>query len=920
MSAAALAGGRPVRHHPVHREAAMPIPLLLACLLLAAAAAGEAPAGIPLTIGIDHRGLLTIDGVLRADSQGSWGASNLVVRPPGGFAAQDFSLGGIVRDRGRTTGELATTPRLRLVETVSEAKDGTGRPWTRVAYELTPLSGGTASFDEVYALLPFAAADLAGGSLRLAGGRTLELPREPAGEVVLAPGEHEVELAWGGRRLRVRSEALRLSLHDLRPKTSAFQLRLAHPAPRDAAVLHLAYELSGEAQPYELAADGATWVELPAAGDAAPGGVLDLSVLPDAGAPTERVTVRDGHLALADGRRIRLLGGNLCYTANYLEHAAADRLAARFRALGWNAVRFHHTDVHLRKGDWQSQSSDDIDPANLDRLDYLFAAMKRAGLRITIDLYTQRRFGRGEIAGIDQAVEGEIKALVPIHEPAFAAWKKLVVKWLTHVNPYTGLAWKDDPALLSVCPLNEDSIASVWAAGPAKALYLERFAAWKRERGLNSTVDKPGDDPLFARFLIEVKTTSNRRIAAFLRDELGVTALLTGSNWWNTMPQAFARDGFDLVDNHQYADHPQPHWLPAKYNQQGNLGGHPTYMTPIFMASTRIFGKPFCVSEWNFCAPNRFRAEGGALMGAYAALQDWDALFRFAWAHDAALVEGGGPVRGFDIATDPLSQLSERQVALLFRRGDVAPARRRFVYGVTLADATRQGPGDMWGKGLFPHSFNALALVSQTGSQVIEGGRAVAGSFAGVIAPEAPAAEQLTGNPYLAPAQLPAVGDEVAADTGEIVLERKRGALRVATAASACVVAPGGGAWTAGDLSVADGDGFASLSVHALDGRPIAQSRRLLLLHLTDVANQGMRFASPARTTLLHWGAAPHLVRTGTVAVRLRSAIPGLRLFACDLAGRRVRPVDAAYADGAYAFRLAVSATSPHLVYELAAE
>lgn len=902
----------------------MPSPIAsMLCLVLAVAglAGGEAAPGVPIPIRIDHRGLLTIDGVLRANSEGGWGASNLVVKPIGGFAAQDYSLAGIVRDGARTTAEFATTPRLRMVEVAEQAKDAQGRACMRVAYELTPLQGAAANFEAVYVQLPLAAADAAGGSVSLSEGRRVTLPQQPAGEQIIAPGERSVELAWGKLRLRVASETLRIGIVDLRPKTSAFHIRLVHPAPTGAAPLRFSFDIAAEGEPHVVRADGSTWVELPAAGPPVPGGILDFSGLGGGPAGEEgRIAVRDGRFVLSgSGRRIRLVGGNLCYTANYLDQPVADRLAARFRAMGWNAVRFHHTDVHIRRGDWSSQSSDDIDPERLDRLDYLFAAMKKAGLYVTIDLYTQRRFGKGEIAGVDQAVEGDIKALVPIHEPAFAAWKKLVVKWMEHVNPYTGLAWKDDPALFSVCPLNEDSIASVWGGGPAKAMYLDRFAQWKRELGLESKTDRPGDDPLFARFLTEVKMASNRRIEAFLR-ELGVKAMLSGDNWWDTMAQTFTRDQLDVVDNHQYSDHPQPHWLPSRYNQQGNLTGHPTYMTPVFMASTRILGKPFTVSEWNYCAPNRFRAEGGALMGAYAALQDWDGLFRFAWAHDAKLVDGDQPLRGFDIATDPLNQLAERQVVLLFRRGDVAVARRSYVYGVTMADAVRQGVGDMWSKGIFPHRFNALALLSRTGSQVIEGDRRIAGSYDGVVAAERPSDAALAGNPFLALADTPAVGDQAASDTGEITLDRKAGILRVATPASACIVGPGGRELEAGALALAGGDGFASVSLHAMDGRPIADSGRLLLLHLTDVLNQDMAFASPERTTLLSWGGPQRLVRTGSAAVRVRCATAGLRVFACDPAGARLHPVEATHADGVYAFRIAVTRESPCMVYELARE
>lgn len=54
----------------------------------------------------------------------------------------------------------------------------------------------------------------------------------------------------------------------------------------------------------------------------------------------------DGTLGFekAPGKRIRLYGANICFSACYLEKAEADKLAADFRKLGYNSLRIHHYD------------------------------------------------------------------------------------------------------------------------------------------------------------------------------------------------------------------------------------------------------------------------------------------------------------------------------------------------------------------------------------------------------------------------------------------------------------------------------------------------------------------------------------------------------------------------------------------------
>ncbi|MBN2710984.1 MAG: cellulase family glycosylhydrolase [Planctomycetes bacterium] len=895
--------------------------IMLVCALFIPKAAEAGDGTISAPVSVDHRGLLEISGILRGNSEAKWGASNLIIKPYGGWAAQDYCLKNIKKSGGTITADFNTKPAVKMIETIKEAKNAKGMKSYRVSYKLTTTDGAAASYERVYVFFPFASADYAGGKAILDDGSSIDLPKDGAGSISLPHATKSLTITNGKNSFTVKSDSLLISINDLRPKSTSFQICLDYPKPQNVSSMQMDFEVSAEVLPYEVKADGKEWFELPYAKDIEPGSVLDFSFLSDAPAGKHgRIVNKNGHFAYEQtGERVKLIGTNLCYTANYLEKAEADKLADRFRKTGYNVVRFHHTDVHIRKGSWNSQKSDDIDPAYLDKLDYTFAAMKKAGMYVTIDLYTQRRFGKGEIAGVDKVVEGEIKGLVPIHEPAFEAWKKLAVKWLNHVNPYTGLAWKDDPALLSICPLNEDSIFCAWG-GVAKPFYLKRFDEWKKEKGLASTGSDLGKDPIFAQFLLEVKMESNRKIEKFLR-ELGVKAMITGSNWWDTMGQTFTRDQFDLVDNHQYSDHPQPHWLPSKYNQGSNLKSHYTYMTPIFMASTRVFGKPFTVSEYNYCAPNQYRAEGGALMGAYASLQDWDGLFRFAWSHDSKRVEAGVRMSGFDMSSDPISQLSERQIVLMFRRGDVASGTKKYVYGVTMKDATKQGVGDMWGKGIFPHPFNAMALVSQTGSQIVEGERKVTGTFDGVVANDDAVTEaNCGGNAKMKLADLPKVGGEVVSDTGQIRFNKDKGYIKVASPKTECIASMKGQNLTADNLSISDNNSFCSVSASSMDAGNLADSGRVLILHLTNVLNSGEKFTSKSMTTLTGLGDLPYIVSAGSVKIGLKNTNAGMKLYACDTSGKRIGEIKTAYADGVYQFTAEISSGNRAMVYELVKE
>ncbi|MDR1283859.1 MAG: hypothetical protein LBK99_24035, partial [Opitutaceae bacterium] len=465
-----------------------------------------------------------------------------------------------------------------------------------------------------------------------------------------------------------------------------------------------------------VVAPGPEWAAWEHSVEIEPGGVFDFSFLADApaGKHGPLVATPAGHFGFADrpGERVRLWGVNLCFSANYLEPDEAERLAARLAVSGYNTVRFHHYDRDLVA---KEKRSGDFDPAQLAKLDGLFAAMKRHGLYVNIDLFTLRGFNSDEMAalGIDPGydIQAQFKALVPISEEAFTDWTKFAACLLSHRNPHTGLTWAEDPALFGICPVNEDTLAAWVNRAPAiRQRYEEAFSAWWE--GFSNREKSGGDrDTGFNLFLHERQIASDARMHAFLRS-LGVKALLTGTNFHNTQALAFVRERYDYVDNHQYWDHPQfpeKEWaLPFGFAQGSALRA--AAQTPRGLMPARVWGKPYVVSEFNYVRPNRYRAEGGVLMPAFASLQDWDGVYNFEYASSRASAVAGGVTGTFALADDPVGLMADRVGALLFRRGDIAPAKHAIGYAV-------QAPGAFGARERdFPAMFSRLGLVVRIGS------------------------------------------------------------------------------------------------------------------------------------------------------------------------------------------------------------
>lgn len=643
------------------------------------------------------------------------------------------------------------------------------------------------------------------------------------------------------------------------------------------------------------------------------GSALDFSSLVDGPAGKYGpVVLREGHFEFEKkpGERVRFFGPNLCFTANFQEKAACERLAERLVRMGYNTVRFHHYDAGIV--DKTAPKSTTLDPVPLDKLDYLFHCLKQKGIYISIDLYTIRRLKKGEIPEVNEEIYQEFKGLVPLLDSAMANWQEFARNLLTHRNPYTGLTWADDPALFSICTLNEDITYVSWNRTPAvRELYEARFEEWAKERNVDMN-DEEQKSGAFTRFLTDLHIAAFDKELHFLKDELGVKALITDVNNVNKVPQTLVRDRLQYVDNHTYWDHPrfiEQKWrLPFGYKNESAVRSDAA--VPRGLMPARIFGKPYMITEWNYCAPNHFRAEGGPLMGAYAALQDWDGLYRFAYSHQDKNTQEESAVGGFDIATDPLNLLSERIALLMFQRGDVKPATTTIPFVVTEASAD-EPQAYKWGTGDYPREFSKLGLAVKIGSVALTGDRSLPSSFPCAVAIEDIPAAKLAGRTLfelptkveegepdpLAPLLAAKVVDSTRIDTekrvytsetGEIQLDAEAGTCRIVTACSECFILPEKMRMQ-GDSVIADNDGgFAVVYVGSVDGRPIRESSRLLVMHLTDIQNTKVKFRGDDHKILDSRGELPHLVRRGSASVLIKLAnTADARAWAIDVGGTR---------------------------------
>lgn len=605
---------------------------------------------------------------------------------------------------------------------------------------------------------------------------------------------------------------------------------------------------------------------------------------------------RAGNLTFekAPEKRVRFYGVNLCFQANFTNKKSMDTLADTLVLNGYNAVRFHHYDSDLL--DRKAPDSLTFDKQKLDCLDYLFSALKKRGIYITIDFYSCRVLKSGDNIPETASVEQEMKALLPVSKEAMQNWKEFARRLMEHKNPYTGMTWGEDPALFAINLVNEEALKYRWSATPySRDLYRTAFEKWKMENGV-AKGEVSDFDPVFLNFLHDIQKKCLAEQWRFVKDELRLKTMLTSLNDRFEIPLTLLRDKFDLVDNHIYFDHQIGWKMPLGFRQQSAI--KQMAKVPVNLMPSRIFGKPYIVTEFNYCNPNIYRAEGGSLVGAYASLQDWDAVFRFAWSHSSTGISQVTTLAAtFDINSDPLAQLSDRIAMAMFLRNDVNAAKEKYAYEVSSHVTSDLFQNENM---TYPENFVSLGLIAQTGS-VFAGKKPL--PEVDVLTPEELRKPESLKNKKISQLWQRALKQHVAdSATGQIALDANRCTFAVKTPRSESITLESG-ACRAGIVSVENADSFQTVGAISLDGKELGKSSSILVIHLTNIAYTGMHFKGEDKKTLVSLGTPPLLVYRGTANLTL-SSDKNYKGVALSADGEELGPVNISSSGSNITFKL----------------
>lgn len=641
----------------------------------------------------------------------------------------------------------------------------------------------------------------------------------------------------------------------------------------------------------------------------------------------------------------------------------ARRLAEAMNRQGYNLFRMHGIDLWVMEG-----ARKDLEPSTefFDRWDRLLYEMKLRGIYTQYVVFSFNLYS-GENGWKTHFPLRNIHRLMLYcgREWERERFRRGAELMLNHRNPYTGLRWKDDPAIVLVEFYNEQSsgflLQDLKNDPEACAYFLNCWKKWvrtylkdqsrsahvqekTRQEGLNSPPDprrlETGEwRNIFALFRQDLQKTCHEWCAGVLRDA-GYRGLFTNTGTplvnWQTVP---------VCDSHTYYNHP------TQWENKGSrvrATSNVAEEAPSIRGTTarRLAGRPYFIGEYNFCFWNPYQRELPLAFNAYAAFQGYSSLA----IHDQAVALGSGQnsrLTCFHAGISPIQRAGEFLSVLFFRRRDVkeSPHRvqlqigRNFLHhpvamgkavsgeqsrlalltGFSLAfpDTPKypdlppipkpdcilspDGASEIYEEGWFSTDIES-AKRQDVLKRLVETLRKK-----GILSRENPT------DPDAGIFQT---------DTGEITLRSKESLIKVVTPRSEAVSLRGGAKpERLHALTIQSVSTDALVGLAAVDTAVLPDSKRMVLVFATENVNTSMILEGD-RETLIEPGHAPILLRTGTLSIRFRNSNKSLKLYALRLNGTRSEELPLSKKDGEWSAEIdtAKLAGGPTVFFEIVQE
>ena len=622
-----------------------------------------------------------------------------------------------------------------------------------------------------------------------------------------------------------------------------------------------------------------TWPFNPAKDNYSPDALLDLRSL------NEKVAGEHGLIRLSadgngfirgDGMPIRFWGANAAgqHTAD-----ACERQMRFLAKRGVNMVRLHMDVTNSKEG----AKITDVNEKEIDTIFHYVAAAKKNGIYLTISPYwahvrAPRSWGIEDYAG------AELWGVMFFNDQLQDAYKAWVTQLYTRVNPYTGAALKDEPAVAIIQVMNEDSLLFWTFQGikPAQKRVLgKKFAAWLTKRygsldqasaawgGEKVKEDDPGAGVVGLYQTYNMTQDAKGNLAKRLRDQteflgwiqhhfyadmtayyrsLGCAQLVNAMNWRSADAVrlddlerwTYTATDVEAVNNYFNGLHVGANngyrIDPGHYLTNNSALRHPEQLLANLK---QVAGRPMLITEAAWTHPNLYQTEGPFLMAAYQSLTGVDCTYWFAMGETDWLLD---PRRKFwpvgdSFAIDKWSG-NVPQVAgmfpayaLAFRQGLIKQADKPVVY-------EERSMEDLWER--------KVPIIS-------ESGKFDPNRDAGAFSPESKIKQEVDRLAFLVgPVEVKFGGDaansRVLPDlnkyidrasgvtksvTGQIVMDSKRGVCTVASPAFAGVcgfLKEAGGEFTCGDaVRVVSQNPYATIGVVAMDDQPLTKSKKVLI-------------------------------------------------------------------------------------------